>query len=193
MVDRINLTRFFDGCDVFAAKDRRKTLPEILLTKMFISGAFQQLLRSRCEVTEVASRHAETTGNRVRDDAVRVKCACPLRWSNSRLDLRWPEQGNRARTRSIWFSKSFQIPEFRAAAIWFSGLIDMKAKTCATTADTHEYKLICEQCGSLAVVLPTQMQPDPRSLLKCGRCGSPKGTLQSLRERSVEAGSGYPA
>jgi hypothetical protein len=68
----------------------------------------------------------------------------------------------------------------------------MKAEIYTTGVDAHEYKLVCEQCGSLTVVLPIEAQPDPCSLLKCGRCGSPKGTLQSLRERSIEAGIGYP-
>jgi hypothetical protein len=54
--------------------------------------------------------------------------------------------------------------------------------------DRQAFKLVCEQCGSLTVALPVEAQPDPCSILKCGRCGSPRGTLQSLRDTSVQAG-----
>jgi NAD-dependent SIR2 family protein deacetylase len=47
------------------------------------------------------------------------------------------------------------------------------------------FKPTCEQCGSLTVALPVEASPDPCSILKCGRCGSPRGTLQSLRDTSV--------
>jgi transcription elongation factor Elf1 len=58
--------------------------------------------------------------------------------------------------------------------------------------DALKYKLVCEKCGSLTVAMPVQAQPDPHSLLKCGRCGSPRGTLQSLRDCSIQADIGYP-
>lgn len=92
---------------------------------------------------------------------------------------------------SIRLSDHFRCSDFFNCHGSFIGLIDMR-ETYATTVDVHAYKLVCEQCGSLTVVLPIEVQPDPRSVLKCGRCGSPKGTLQSLRERSIEAGIGHP-
>jgi hypothetical protein len=54
------------------------------------------------------------------------------------------------------------------------------------------FKLVCEQCGSLTVALPVEAQPDPCSILKCGRCGSPRGTLQALRDTSIQAGIRHP-
>jgi transcription elongation factor Elf1 len=54
-----------------------------------------------------------------------------------------------------------------------------------------QYKLTCERCGSLTIALPVDSRPDPHAILKCGRCGSPRGTLQSLRDRSVDARSSY--
>ena len=54
--------------------------------------------------------------------------------------------------------------------------------------DEHTFKPVCEQCGSLTVALPIEAQPDPCSILKCGRCGSPRGTLQSLRNTSIQPG-----
>jgi hypothetical protein len=47
-----------------------------------------------------------------------------------------------------------------------------------------DYKMICEQCGSLTVALPMEALPAPLSILKCGRCGAPRGTLEALRKRS---------
>ena len=55
----------------------------------------------------------------------------------------------------------------------------------------HQYKLTCDACGSLTIALPAESARDPLAVLKCGRCGSPRGTLQSLRERSIGAGPGY--
>lgn len=52
------------------------------------------------------------------------------------------------------------------------------------------YKLACEQCGSLTITLPANLVPDPDATLSCGRCGSPRGTLQALRERSIGSDSG---
>jgi len=54
-----------------------------------------------------------------------------------------------------------------------------------------QYKLTCQQCGSLTVALPAESSPDPHALLKCGRCGSPRGTLQSLRDMSIGASTSY--
>ena len=70
--------------------------------------------------------------------------------------------------------------------------IDMDIETNATSMDRQTFKPVCEQCGSLTVALPVEAQPDPRSILKCGRCGSPRGTLQSLRDTSIQAGIRHP-
>jgi hypothetical protein len=52
-----------------------------------------------------------------------------------------------------------------------------------------EFKLVCESCGSLTVVLPVGINPDPQEIVTCGRCGSPRGTLLMLRERSQQTGT----
>jgi hypothetical protein len=51
-----------------------------------------------------------------------------------------------------------------------------------------EFKLVCESCGSLTVVLPIGSNPDPHEVITCGRCGSPRGTLLMLREKSLRSG-----
>jgi hypothetical protein len=75
-----------------------------------------------------------------------------------------------------------------------SGLVDliMDIETNVALQDSQTYKPICEQCGSLTVALPFEAEPDPCSILKCGRCGSPRGTLQSLRDTSIQAGARHP-
>jgi Zn finger protein HypA/HybF involved in hydrogenase expression len=47
------------------------------------------------------------------------------------------------------------------------------------------FKLVCDNCGSLTIVLPNETESAPLVVLKCGRCGSPRGTLQALREMSI--------
>jgi hypothetical protein len=74
-----------------------------------------------------------------------------------------------------------------------SGLDNMDIETKIASMGKQAFKPICEQCGSLTVALPLEAQPDPCSILKCGRCGSPRGTLQSLRDTSVQADIRHPA
>jgi hypothetical protein len=35
------------------------------------------------------------------------------------------------------------------------------------------------------------LSPDPHAALTCGRCGSPRGTLQALRDRSIGRNSTF--
>jgi hypothetical protein len=52
----------------------------------------------------------------------------------------------------------------------------------------NQFKLVCDSCGSLTIVLPSKPQLAPFTVLKCGKCGSPRGTLQALREMSSLGG-----
>ena len=63
--------------------------------------------------------------------------------------------------------------------------MDVEAGDAPT--DNGDFKMICEQCGSLTVALPLEASPAPQSVLNCGRCGAPRGTLQALRKRSALA------
>ena len=51
-----------------------------------------------------------------------------------------------------------------------------------------QFKLVCDHCGSLTIVLPRAVAPDPFVVLKCGRCESPRGTLEALRKVSSLGG-----
>ena len=95
-------------------------------------------------------------------------------------------RGARAGSRSDGF-----ILTAHHGILWVGGFY-MDVETKITLMDRQTFKLVCEQCGSLAVALPIEAQPDPCSILKCGRCGSPRGTLQSLRDTSIQAGIRHP-
>ena len=64
----------------------------------------------------------------------------------------------------------------------------MDCETEKVLVDPTDYKMICEQCGSMTITLPLELIPSPQSVLTCGRCGAPRGTLQSLRDRSNRVG-----
>jgi hypothetical protein len=55
----------------------------------------------------------------------------------------------------------------------------------------EEFELACESCGSLTIVLPVGSKFDPQEVIKCGRCGSSRGTLLMLRERSLRIDSPF--
>jgi NAD-dependent SIR2 family protein deacetylase len=71
-------------------------------------------------------------------------------------------------------------------------IFDMGVEPGVALMGGQTFKLVCEKCGSLTVALPVEARPDPSSILKCGRCGSPRGTLQSLRDTSIQAGIRHP-
>ena len=87
-------------------------------------------------------------------------------------------------------SKLFQMFIMAGCRSPISGF-DMSVAAKASLNDRQKYKLVCEQCGSLTVALPIEAQPGPGSVLKCGRCGSPRGTLQSLRDASIQVDIGH--
>ena len=105
---------------------------------------------------------------------------------------RWAVDGARTGSRSDRFL--FSTVRFLIVhrdILWVGGF-DMDVETKVSLMNGQTFKLVCERCGSLTVALPIEAQPDPCSILKCGRCGSPRGTLQSLRDTSIQAGIRYP-
>ena len=68
----------------------------------------------------------------------------------------------------------------------------MNVETDGASMDENAFKLICDQCGSLTLRWSSETLPAAHSLLTCGRCGAPRGTLQALRERSLQVGLKYP-
>ena len=69
-------------------------------------------------------------------------------------------------------------------AVDFSHRDRAKMENEEVLVDLAGYKMSCEQCGSLAITLPLEAIPSPDAVLSCGRCGAPRGSLQSLRDRS---------
>jgi hypothetical protein len=103
--------------------------------------------------------------------------------------LRWLRMARGPALELIGFYSS--ILTVRHDILWV-GRFDMDVETKVTLMNGQTFKLVCERCGSLTVALPIEAQPDPWSILKCGRCGSPRGTLQSLRDTSIQAGIRHP-
>jgi hypothetical protein len=97
--------------------------------------------------------------------------------SNRNLDLSGPGAAYGRLSTSLVFNREL----LQISALPMGGF-DMGVETSVTLMGGQTFKLVCEQCGSLTVALPIEAQPDPCSVLKCGRCGSPRGTLQSLRD-----------
>jgi hypothetical protein len=64
----------------------------------------------------------------------------------------------------------------------------MSSAKASFLVDDHQFKLVCDHCGSLTIVLPRATDFDPFVVLKCGRCESPRGTLQALRRISSLGG-----
>jgi hypothetical protein len=94
-------------------------------------------------------------------------------------------------------SRGGPSPGKRAVEKWFQSFIvqffevrNMGIEMSVASMERQTFKPTCEQCGSLTVALPAEASPDPCSILKCGRCGSPRGTLHSLRDTSVRGGPG---
>ena len=113
---------------------------------------------------------------------VRVKCAQPLR---DPMGI-WLRLAHGPALDLIGF-----ILTAHHGILWVGGF-DMDVETKIILMNGQTFKLVCEQCGSLTVALPIEAQPDPCSILKCGRCGSPRGTLQSLRDTSIQADIRHP-
>ena len=124
---------------------------------------------------------------------VRVKCAQPLQ-DPAGIWICWVLGGARAGSRidRVFNSCAFLTVQSWQIASVRIGRFDMHVETNVPLMGGQTFKLVCEQCGSLTVALPIEAQPDPYSILKCGRCGSPRGTLQSLRDTSIQAGIRHP-
>ena len=113
--------------------------------------------------------------------SVRVKCALPLQYPVKVGILRG------AFLTGLLISLDFDLAIVADGCVSV-GYFNMGFEADVTLTDRQAFKPVCEQCGSLTVALPIEAQPDPCLILKCGRCGFPRGTLQSLRNTSIQPG-----
>jgi hypothetical protein len=47
--------------------------------------------------------------------------------------------------------------------------------------DLPKFKFICDACGSLSIKVEHSDRASETTIVKCGRCSSPRGTLAALR------------
>jgi len=48
--------------------------------------------------------------------------------------------------------------------------------------DNHKFQLVCEACGSLTIKVAHPDRAPGATIVECGRCNSPRGTLAALRD-----------
>jgi hypothetical protein len=47
------------------------------------------------------------------------------------------------------------------------------------------FKLVCDVCGSLTIKIENPTTAFPSTIVKCGRCDAPRGTIGALRDYSL--------
>ncbi len=48
--------------------------------------------------------------------------------------------------------------------------------------DNQKFKFVCEACGSLTIKVAHPDRAPGATIVECGRCNSPRGTLAALRD-----------
>jgi len=51
-----------------------------------------------------------------------------------------------------------------------------------TTLDVQKFKFVCEACGSLTIKVAHPDRAPDTTIVECGRCDTPRGTLAALRD-----------
>jgi len=51
-----------------------------------------------------------------------------------------------------------------------------------TTLDNQKFQFVCEVCGSLTIKVAHPDRAPDTTIVECGRCNSPRGTLAALRD-----------
>jgi len=53
----------------------------------------------------------------------------------------------------------------------------------------QKFKFVCDACGSMSIKVAKPEQAPETTIVECGRCNSPRGTLASLRALATEGRS----
>jgi hypothetical protein len=51
-----------------------------------------------------------------------------------------------------------------------------------TTGDLPNFKFICDGCGSMSIKVAYPERAPETTVVECGRCNAPRGTLAALRD-----------
>src|SRR3954447_20536702 len=64
-------------------------------------------------------------------------------------------------------------------------MVHTSGHTISATSDDHvrqsEFQFVCEACGSLTIKVAHPDRAPDTTIVECGRCNSPRGTLAALR------------
>jgi hypothetical protein len=55
--------------------------------------------------------------------------------------------------------------------------------------NNQKFKFVCDACGSLSIKVAKPEQAPETTIVECGRCNSPRGTLGSLRALAAQGRS----
>jgi hypothetical protein len=47
--------------------------------------------------------------------------------------------------------------------------------------DSQKFKFVCEACGSMTIKVANPERAPETTIIECGRCNAPRGTLAALR------------
>jgi hypothetical protein len=53
----------------------------------------------------------------------------------------------------------------------------------------RKFKFVCDACGSMSIKVAKPEQAPETTIVECGRCNSPRGTLASLRALATQGRS----
>jgi Zn finger protein HypA/HybF involved in hydrogenase expression len=48
--------------------------------------------------------------------------------------------------------------------------------------DSQKFKFVCDACGSMTIKVASPERAPETTIVECGRCHSPRGTLAALRD-----------
>jgi hypothetical protein len=55
-------------------------------------------------------------------------------------------------------------------------------ETRLTMLDNPKFKFVCDACGSMTIKVAYPERAPETTIVECGRCSSPRGTLAALRD-----------
>jgi hypothetical protein len=59
---------------------------------------------------------------------------------------------------------------------------DDGSETRLTMLDNPKFKFVCDACGSMTIKVAYPERAPETTIVECGRCSSPRGTLAALRD-----------
>jgi Zn finger protein HypA/HybF involved in hydrogenase expression len=55
----------------------------------------------------------------------------------------------------------------------------------------HKFQFVCEACGSMTIKIDSPEQAAETTIVECGRCHSPRGTMGSLRDLARQGSDAF--